>query len=412
MKIFKKFKFLNRFTKIPRSIFTQSKAINLTKQNLDIIFKLLNFYIDNNEITPNLTKLSERSWISIRTYQRAFSCLKEKGYIEINKRKDLKGKFTTNSYKLDSLFSKIDSLSNQLYIDFESNNIFWAKSSTLANCSFIAVPKALDFFQKEIDLWCEENLFLKYLFWYLDDDWISEVSLNIIAKTTPLTRKSLQRAVVSLQEKGLIKVSEQFYARTKIRVRNRYDLKPLLKKLNTLERLKVENKLKEKGIWKDFTKERKYRTVEVKQKEIKKKESTFNNRERIAFLKNEIGRLQPQLRSKYSEIAELIRQHQLEINELKFSSAKENSIANLVKKRLKNIKPDDDVHSDVWYRAKMICEKLNWNWNKSFNLYIKAVKKLPWTVDRFMWYALEKGVKKERYFATCVSKEFRKLELI
>lgn len=413
MKIFKKFKFINRFAKVPREIFSQSKALNLSTQDLDVIFKLLNFSISGSKINPNLSKIVERSGTSIRTFQRSFSVLKEKGYLEIQHNKDEKGRFTTNSYNINGLFNKLDSLNNQLYIDFDSNSIFWARSSALNKCSFIATPKALDFFQKKLNLSCKETIFIKYLFWYINDEWFSEISLNITAKTTPLSRTILQKLVKSLQEKELLWVKEQFHWRSKIRIRNRYDLNPLLKALDKLEKKKVEEKLKEKWLWKDFSKERKFRSVSPKiETKRKNKKIKIKTKERMDFLKNEIQRLQPKLISKNSEVAEIIRQYQTEYTELKYCSSEENNIWSLIKSRLESLKNNVGDHSEFWYRAKLICDQLNWNWKSSFNMYIKAVKLLPGTIDRFVGHSLEKGINKERYFATCVSRELQKLKLV
>jgi hypothetical protein len=93
MKIFTKYKFLNRFARIPRTIFTSSKGLNLSMSELDAIFKLLNFDINNTNITPNLTLLSERAGTSIRTFQRTFSKLKEKELLSIEQLKNNEGKF-------------------------------------------------------------------------------------------------------------------------------------------------------------------------------------------------------------------------------------------------------------------------------------------------------------------------------
>lgn len=412
MKIFEKYKFINRFSKLPRDIFTKSKTLNLTCLELDIVFKLLNFKINENDIYPNLNKISERSGTSVRSYQRAFSSLKEKGYLSISQNKDENGRFSVNTYNMDWIFSIIDTLSKQLYIDFNTNRIFWDKSSNLGNCSFIAVPKILDFFQKKLDINQKELLFLKYLFWYIDDNWISEISLNQISKTTPLSRTILQKLVSSLSDKWFIKVKEQYHWRSKIRVRNRYDIKPLLNKLNELEREKVEWKLKEKWLWKDFTKTRKHRNLSTfSDKENTKNKNKINKQERVFFLENEVRRLQLDVFGKDSESAKLIREYQNEINSLKYWDIDSNSIWNLIKERFKKVDSVTDFNSDVWYQAKLICDKLNWNWNKSFNMYIKAVKYLPWTVDRFVWCSLEKAKYKERYFAKCISKELKKLNL-
>jgi len=142
MKIFTKYKFLNRFARIPRTIFTSSKGLNLSMSELDAIFKLLNFDINNTNITPNLTLLSERAGTSIRTFQRTFSKLKEKELLSIEQLKNNEGKFWTNSYNLSWLISKIELLSsNQLAFQFDSEGVFWAESSLLYTQWFIAVPK-------------------------------------------------------------------------------------------------------------------------------------------------------------------------------------------------------------------------------------------------------------------------------
>jgi len=418
MKIFTKYKFLNRFARIPRTIFTSSKGLNLSMSELDAIFKLLNFDINNTNITPNLTLLSERAGTSIRTFQRAFSKLKEKELLSIEQLKNNEGKFWTNSYNLSWLISKIELLSsNQLAFQFDSEGAFWAESSLLYTQWFIAVPKTLDFFQKELDLDTKEIIFLKYLLWFIDDSWIAEISLNYTSKTTPLTRRSLQRIINTLTEKKLIIIKEQYHWRSKIRTRNRYDIKPLLWKLNQLEKKKVENKLIEQWKWKDYKRE--YKSINnTYNPSIPKSKPKVVNKERVLFLENEIRRLQPELLSKYSETAELIRGYQSELSLLKHSTV-DNSIWTLIWDRFKMLsksreKPrrvEEECPEHV-IKAKFICDKLRWNWNKSSNFYIKSVLLLPNTVDRFVSTAYEKALKKECYFTTSVSKEFRKLKLV
>jgi len=241
--------------------------------------------------------------------------------------------------------------------------------------------------------------------------------LNYTSKTTPLTRRSLQRIINTLTEKKLIIIKEQYHWRSKIRTRNRYDIKPLLWKLNQLEKKKVENKLIEQWKWKDYKRE--YKSINnTYDPSLPKSKPKIVNKERVLFLENEIRRLQPELLSKYSETAELIREYQSELSLLKHSTV-DNSIWTLIWDRFEILSKSREEPRRVEekcpehvIKAKFICDKLRWNWNKSSNFYIKSVLLLPNTVDRFVSTAYEKARKKECYFTTSVSKEFRKLKLV
>ena len=84
---------------------------------------------------------------------------------------------------------------NQLSLNLSNTFSFWEESSTLAYTCLAYTPRVLDFFQKELKVSQKENVLLKYLFWYLDNDFIAEVSLNIISKTTCISRTTLTSAV-------------------------------------------------------------------------------------------------------------------------------------------------------------------------------------------------------------------------
>lgn len=415
MKIFKDKKFINRFTQNPRKLFEYSKRLSMDIWCLDIIFKLLNFnHFDENK--ANLTNISDRSWTSIRTFQRSLKKLDSTGLIKIQRNKDNKWKYTTNTYDLSWVFVAVEKISDeekQLSLFEDSSECFWKKSSTLGSLGMSFSPRVLDFFQKELDITQSENVFIKYILWFTDDKWITEISLNYTAKTTPFTRSSLTKIISSLEKKWLLSVKEQFCAKTWYRVRNRYDINPLMQKLNELERKKVEKKLKSQWKWKDYNSNRKSKPIDIIIKEEgsdkSKIDSSIKN-ERINFLHNEICRLQRNLSSKYSEEADLIRQYQKELSDLKYK--KEKSFSELIKERVLNAANNNGkVWNNDLYRAKDICLKLNWSWDKSRNFYIKAIKLFPNSVDRHVVTSIEKAkFSKERYFLRTVSNLFKKLE--
>ncbi len=426
MKFWKKYKFLSRTTALSKHIFSNSKKLWLKTSDLDFIFKLLNFS-HFWTINSNLQILSKKSWTSKRTFQNTIKKLKEKWYLQIIQKRHSNWLFSTNSYDLSWLFNAVKNVSDnkQLRINFAEEKPFWKLSSTLELGCATYVPKVLDCFQKSLNITSNENVFLKYLFWYIDNDWISEISLNYATKTTSFTRTLLSKMVKELSEKGLIIVKEQFFWTWKIRIRNRYDLKPLLDHLNELERKKVDILLKKKGKWLDYNsqnikpKELVGLSQSLSNKNTNQKNIKINNQNesKIRFLENEIRRYQSNYFSKYSQTAEIVRTYQKELSELKYWNINNNKLNNLVLNRINNIRNSKTgnrtkISKENYIKAEYTCNKLWWNWNKSFNLYIKAVKKLPWTVDRFVWLALEKAKNKEKYFAKCVSKEFRKLELM
>lgn len=407
MKIFSKFKFLkNRITQIPRSVLKNSRDLWLSYWELDIILKLLNFS-HFSEIFPNLTELSKQTWVSVRTYQRDLSSLEDKWLLSFSQRRTKEGYFSTNNYDLSWLFKKIEEIkgNNQLSIF----DVFWEESNIPGG--FILSPRILDFFQKELNIDRKEILVIKYLFYYIDQTWMSEISLNYISKISPLSRTSIQKAIKTLVDKSLIEVKEEFSWRW-VKLRNKYFLTPLLKKLNNLEKNKVEKILKEQWKWKDFTKSR--LKGEIKQKQDNKE--VISNR--IIFLENEILKLQSCIISKNSSSAEKIREYQLELNDIKYKPLSNNSLSNLLLERFSNIKKIKDVEKnwkskyskDQYRKAKNICDSLKGDWNKNSNFYLKAVSVCETTIDRYVWMTKENAKNKERYFLTCVSKVFKKQE--
>ena len=425
MKVYEKYKFLTRTTRIPREVFTYSKELWLKIWDLDFILKVLNFS-HFEKICPNLQNISEKSGTTKRTFQNSMKKLKEKGFLSVSQSREESGSFSTNSYDLWGLFTIIDERKkeeNQLSLNLSNTFSFWEESSTLAYTCLAYTPRVLDFFQKELKVSQKENVLLKYLFWYLDNDFIAEVSLNIISKTTCISRTTLTSAVKWLSDKWLITVKEQFvWYGKKIRYKNRYDLKPLLEKLNELERQKVEKKLKDQGRWIDYSKQRKHAWVSNNNTSDTEKENidipTYKkqpkNTERINFIKNEIFRLKPTITSKYWEVANNIRELEQELNELQNNDMNKQSLAFLMSQRFKKIKSaiSNNIISDPnTIKAREICNKLWWNWQRNRNFYIKSVRLFPNTVERFVATSWEKSRKsKENYFSVCMSKEFEKLE--
>ena len=422
MKFFNNYKFLWRISRIPRELFIFSKDLDLWVWELDFLTKLFNFS-NFSEIKPNLDNFSKKAWTSKRSYQDIIKKLKNKGYLEVCQNRSDRGYFETNTYNINGLFSAINQLKDQdkqLVLDFNTKFSFWEGSSTLESNCVVCSPRVLDFFQKELKISQKENLVLKYLFWYTDDNYISEVSLNIIAKTTCISRQTLTRAIKWLSEKGLIIIKEQFVGHwRKIRYKNRYDLKPLLEQLNELERQKVEKKLKEQWKWKDYNQKRTYSRInkKVEEKEIKQEKKQENNQtrnqERINYIKNEIFRLKPRLKSKYWKLADHIRSLELELNELKNNNIQKQSLSSLISDRLSKLSQKKSI-STSWeiIKARNICERVCWNWEKNKNLYIKAVRFFPNTVERYAITSIEKAKKsKENYFSVCLKKDFQKLQV-
>jgi DNA-binding MarR family transcriptional regulator len=422
MRIYEKYKFLNRTTRLPRELFTYSEKLWLKLWDIDFIFKLFNFS-HFEKISPNLQIIADQSGMTKSSFQSSMKKLKEKGYLKVSQNRWKKWAFWTNTYDLSGLFNIINKMKKeevQLSLNFYNKYTLWKWPNTLELGCPVHVPRVLDFFQKDLSVSQKENVLLKYLFWYLDENFISEVSLNIISKTTSISRSTLTSAIKWLSAKGLIIVKEQFvWYGKKIRYKNRYDLKPLLEQLNELERQKVENKLKDQGRWIDYSKQRKHSWIsentanEEENIEIPKYTKKTKKYERINFVKNEIFRLKPQIRSKHSEIAIQIREFEQELSELQNNDTIKQSLAFLVGERMRKIKSKKGTHvinQGEIIKAKEICSKLCWNWQRNRNFYIKSVRLFPNTVDRFVASSWEKSRKsKENYFWVCMSKEFQKI---
>lgn len=426
MKNFNSYKFINRFTQLPRVSFSHSKAMNMKIKDLDIVFKLLNFYKESFEINPNLSQLSEKSGTTTKTFQRIFSKLKKESYLKIKQNKDTNWYFSTNTYNLDWYFEKLIALqgqNKQLTLDFNcDSNSFWWKSKSLHCLWFIAVPRALDFYQSELDISASENVFIKYLFWYINQYHSAEISLNIMAKTTCFSRKTLQNIVKSLSEKWIIKVSKKIVSGTWRMQVNRYHLRPLLEKLNNLEKLKVENKLRARWTWKDYKRE--HRSIKKSNNVTEKiQEKTYNNSNtRRIFIQNELLRLKTIINITDTKIYNQIQWYEAELKILNGFSNGENNLSAILENKFKHLQKNrtTDTKVNVSYiskndliKAQNICKELRWNWKKSANFYIKAVTKFPNSIDRYVASAKELAKwPKENYFMTCVSKEFKKLNTV
>lgn len=413
MYFFKKFKFLWRTTKVPREIFANAKEIWLTYQELDVVTKLLNFKIDDNEIRPNMTALAERAWVSLRTFQRVIKKLEQKELLTREQIRASDWSLGNNVFDLKWLFKKLDNSISQLYMNFYNWKIIWSEATNEKNISYFTVPKALDFFQKELDLTTKDVVFIKYLFAYIDKDFKSNVSLNYISKTSCMSRTTLTRAVKNLEKLWLLEISAKYHKLTKIRKKNSYNLLPLLERLNELERAKTESRVRAKWNWKDYATENAKRSHSVKNV-VKidvtetKENSSFDKAARIDQLENEIRNLQVSLTSKDSPEAQKIRLCQDELSMLKYWDSEKNAFSSILMERYKNLKSNKrSGDNETYAKARLICERLAWNWERSRNLYVKAVKLLPSTVDRFVELTLEKAQHKEKYFSRCMAKEFQ-----
>lgn len=408
-----KLKFVNRFTRIPRKIF--DKKLELSFQEIDMILKLLNFQVFWSTVKPNLTVISENSWVSIRTYQRVLKSLREKNLISIEQNRSKEGLFDSNNYDMSGIFNTLSADDKQLSLDsfFDRKDplSYWEESSALSVCF---IPRALDSFQKELDLDSKEVVFIKFLLSRTDADAVSEISLNWVAKYTVFKRATLSKIIKSLSDKWLILMKEQYVWKSKIRTMNRYDLKPLYRKLNDLEKKKVQEKLEKEGKWVDYTKQRKKWEIEISTVPAYTPKKKQNVEERIWFLENEISRLQwASYIWKNSSVADTIREYQKELNDLKYTPLTTGSLGSIVAQRYEHIKAlkHDSRSSDDLHKALEICQKLRGNWDKTRNFYLKAVKMLPRTIDGYVATTLELSNKsKERYFTKMVSKILQKVE--
>lgn len=410
MKVFEKYKFINRFTKLPRVLFLKAKEMGLSFGEFDILSKLLN-YSHFETITPNLTDLSQKTWISVRTYQRSLSSLQEKGIIQVSQNK-VNGKFSTNSYDISAFFVLLQQASwKQLTMDFDS---VWTDSSIPGG--FIFSPVILDSFQKELWVDQKECLFLKYLILYMDDWFNSEISLNYLSKISPLWRSTLTRVIQTLEEKWIIETIAQFSKKGRIRTANMYNIKALFQKINELERKKVQKILEEKWEWRS----KKPRVEELVWNIPETLNTPMHNTEtRIAFLENEINNLQNQCFAKNSQTAELIREYQEELSQLKYT--KPSTFADLILQRIKAQQVKQDKPEQKEWKAKYnphqylqahkLCDTLKWNWKQNSNFYLKIIATFPNTYERYQALAMDAKIP-ERYFLVCLAKKLKQREKI
>lgn len=103
--------------------------------------------------------------------------------------------------------------------------------SKVLEFGWTAVPTALFLLQKELELNPTQlNVLLNIiLHWWGEDK--PHPSQKSIAKRMGVSSKTVQRAVFSLEEKGLISKTRTIRDNPKYRGRNRYDLSPLIKKI-------------------------------------------------------------------------------------------------------------------------------------------------------------------------------------
>lgn len=402
MKFFEKYKFLKRTTKIPYDIFTKSSSIWLKWRDLDLITKLFNYNHFNEGIFPDLNKLAKRSWYDIKTITRSTKDLEWKWLLKINKTNSNK-----KSFDLSNIYSEIVKQNNQLYINFDDNSI-GGLSNDLSELPYITIPKSLDYFQWKLWLKSWEIIFLKYLFWFLDTNLISNVSLNTISKITPISRTSLTSYIKNLESKWLIITKEVFHWRTKIRKTNRYDLKPLLEKLNELERIKSKDAQIKNWTWVDYNKQRTHRTLSEINLPKEKVISPEEKQDRMNYLENEIRNIKfNSYISKYSDDSCKIRAYEEELSNLKWDSP--SSFSDILRDRFNNLAEWSKSNlSSSELEAKDICDKLWWNWDRSRNMYFKAIKILWNSVYRHMTSAIELAnnpSKRENYFATIIKNE-------
>lgn len=422
MKFFKQFRFLNKLPNIPKMIFKYSKELKLTVTELDFIFKIYNYSHLENGITPSLSNMADRSWVSLRSLQRVSKKLQDKGILSVERRKDSEWKYQTNSYCINWLQEKlleIDVYNTQLSMDFESHSIMWVESD-INRYGYIAKPRVLDYYQNELELTTQENVFITYLLGYIDNRWIAEVSLNYASRTTPFSRTKLSEIIKSLSNRWYIISKEQFKWKGKYKKKNRYDLSPLMNKLNELERSKVEKILREKWEWKDYNTQRKAKWISntfVPEEKADKRDNRKIQKRR-EFLLNEISRFQSQYISKDSHEAQLVREYQQELNGLENESINNWSLKNLMMERFKKLKQkpktpwNNNLSKFEFYEARELCKRTWWDWKKDFNFYIKSVKTFPNVYRKHLASAIELWKNTDRYFKTCMWKEFTKLTII
>lgn len=151
---------------------------------------------------------------------------------------------------------------------------------------------------------------------YADKEGISSVSLTKMNEHLGFCRTKIISSLQKLSLAGLVHTEHSTKFGRKLR--NRYNLKPLVKKLENLERAEVRTKLEEKGQWRDYSSRssRSIKTAKPVQPVLDQNQKRNSHIGRVKEIDAEISSLKSQFFPKDSEEASLIRVLESERSEI------------------------------------------------------------------------------------------------
>jgi predicted transcriptional regulator len=412
---------------IPRALIENVKHFGLSGSEIDFVLKLLAFNM-NGVICPTIQALSARSGTSEKTYQRAAEELQRKGLITKIQQRGENWKLGSNNYDLSLLWNAVGervvgSRGNQLSIfsfslldsadwsEDGGNSIlsrFWESADTVLERGWAFFPRAIDTHQKVLSMSSFESVILKYLFMYADSEGVSSVSFTKMNEHLGFSKTKIVNSLQKLSLEGLIHTEHSTKFGRKLR--NRYNLKPLVKKLEDLERVTVQTKLEGKGQWRDYSSRsiRSIKATNPTQAALEKKRNSHVGR--VKEIDAEISNLKSHFFSKESEEASLIRVLESERSEILGWSTGMSSLKEILAARMKSIPETYNSVDPVREEAQNICRRLRGNWSQNKRFYMKVVRNLGTTIDRFVASSNELWRNPERYFISSISKEMRRVK--
>jgi len=427
------------FNAIPRLFFSNLNNTDqkITIKEFDVILKIQSHDFSGNKLFPKIEDLSKNSGYSKQSIWRFVSSLVKKELITTEHIRDEKWQFKTKLYNLENFYNKcISSLDsdNEKEISWKPKKIiptlnwkFWKYREDILQKWFIRAPRWLDIYQKDLKIDAYESVFLKYVFWFIDEHWRTSVSLRWLSRNTSFTTDKLTTVIADLEKKGLIKITTRF-KKNWFKTSNSYDLTGLIDQIIFLEgKKKISNheafmkscNWTRVHKWSSLIKKSEYKTSEERiLKEQRKEQRIDQIQDKIRFLYSDPS----QISRNISEIKEL--QQELEnINSNHTDQTNKgdsylwvlmwNIIWNkqFIVNNRKIKKSKSSYTIEHFIEAEEICNQLNWNWKKDKWFFVKSIKLFPWTVYRHLTDAKEKAKKnKLKYFAKTMANEFKKIK--
>lgn len=137
-------------------------------------------------------------------------------------------------------FSSLDENESSEETFNQDNSIlsrFGKDPETVLERGWFFFPRALDGHQATLGISSRANVVIKYLFMCDDGSGIAKVSISKFAEHLGLSRTTIINSLHALSQAGLIRVESSVKFGRKIR--NSYDIRPLIYKLEALEKAEV-----------------------------------------------------------------------------------------------------------------------------------------------------------------------------